>query len=103
MTNKKKKAPENVGGYSYDKVVKNKDKNGNPIYFRYEGKKKVRASAAAYKKVQDTKNYFKKKYQKDWQQKYKSALSQVKELDKNQKKSDKKKEQQRKKDESDKI
>lgn len=88
MTNKKKKAPANGGGYSYEKVVKNKDKNGNPIFFRYEGKKKIRTSAAEYKKVTDTKKYFKTKYKTDWKQKYKSAQQSIKGIVKEQKKKD---------------
>jgi len=99
MTNKKKKAPAKSGGYSYDKVVKNKDKNGKDIFFRYEGKKKIRTSAAEYQKVKDTKKYFKTKYKTDWQKKYKSAQNQFKDLDKQQKKIDKVEAQKRIKDE----
>lgn len=78
MPAKKKKAPEKIGGYSYDKVVKNKDKNGRPIFFKKENGKKIRTSAAAYKKVQDTKQYYKNKFNKDWQNKYKDAQKTLK-------------------------
>jgi len=85
MANKKKKAPQYSGGYSYDKVVKNKDKNGKPIFFKYEGKKKIRVKQDEYRKVQHTKEYFKKKNGKGWQIKYKDAIKQVKEIEKKQK------------------
>lgn len=88
MPAKKKKAPVKIGGYSYDKVVKNKDKNGRPIFFKKENGKKIRTSAAAYQKVQDTKQYFKTKYNKDWQAKYKSAQSTLKSTLKDEKKKD---------------
>lgn len=88
MTKKKKTPAKSSGGYSYDKVVKNKDKNGNNIFFRYEGKKKIRTSAAEYKKVTDTKKYFKTKYKTEWQKKYKSAQQSIKGIVKEQKKKD---------------
>lgn len=85
MANNKKKAPAKSGGYSYDKVVKNRDKNGRPIFFRYEGKKKIRVNQDEYRKVQHTKEYFKKKYKKNWQINYKAAVNQIKEINKKQK------------------
>lgn len=71
MPNKK---PKPVETYSYDKVVKNKNKKGFPIFFKYVGKKKVRVSRDEYRKVLRTKEYFKKKDKKNWKQNYKAAV-----------------------------
>lgn len=98
MPNKKKQAPAKVGGYSYDKVVKNKDKNGYPIFFKYVGSKKVRVSQDEYRKVQHTKDYFKKKNGKEWRNKYNEAVKIYKGLGRDQEKKElKEKKEKRKK------
>lgn len=89
----KKKTPDNVGGYSYDKIVKNRDKNGRPIYFKIEDGKKKRVKETEYKKVFVTKQYFKKKYKTAWQKKYKEAQQTINEVNRKQKTADKKRKQ----------
>lgn len=127
MSKEKKQAPDLIGGYSYDKVIKNKQgyfkkekkiikvnkvvlkkisgskankkknnkklvvtetKKGTFYYFPTKAIKNKtitvnkKTTKAAYKKVQDTIQYFKDNYRHEWKQKLNDARKTIKSVDK---------------------